>query len=177
MPNPSEQPYVAQFMTSEPATADVGLLLADAEQRMTMDNIRHLVVVRDGHVVGMLSSRDIAVLLALPGVDAKGLKIGDAMTEHPFVVEMRTPIAEVAHEMERHRWGAAIVVDGDELVGVFTTTDALRALRALATGEPAEPAMRPTHLPTDEPATPPRYRIRKHRPIDTHQPSMFSPGR
>lgn len=173
----TNQPTVAQYMTAEPATADVGLLLADAEQRMNLDNIRHLVVVRDGQVVGMLSNRDISVALALPGVAREKLLVGDAMSEHPFACAPTTPIGEVAHEMERNRWGAAIVVDGDELIGVFTTTDALRALRALATGRPAEPAVKPTHLPSSEPELPRRFHIRKHRPIDTHTPGMFTPGR
>lgn len=172
----SHQPTVGQYMTAEPATADVGLLLADAEQRMNLDNIRHLVVVRDGRVVGMLSNRDVAVALSIPGAARKTLTIGDAMTEQPFVCGPMASISEVAHQMEQHRWGAAIIAEGDELVGVFTTTDALRALRALATGQYAEPAVKPTHLPSPDPEPPRRFHIRKHRPIDTHTPNVFTPS-
>src|SRR5436190_15883998 len=77
------EPSVAQYMTREPATADEGLLLVDAEQRMGLDNIRHLVVLdRLGHVVGVLSAGDIALALSLPGADGKKLRVRDAMSDN-----------------------------------------------------------------------------------------------
>lgn len=173
------QPTVAQFMTSEPASADEGLLLADAAQRMSMDNIRHLVVVADGRVVGVLSSRDIAVALSMPGVDRKRIAVRDAMSDQPYVCSPSTAISEVAHAMESHRWGCAIVVDGEEVVGVFTTTDALRALRALATGKSvtADAAVTPNHLPPTTPELPRRFHLRRHRPIVQGAGTLFNTAR
>ncbi len=156
---------VAQYMTAMPASADEELLLADAEQRMALDNIRHLVVLKGTQVSGLLSNRDIAVALATKGADPKKMLVRDAMSEQPHVCEPNTPIHVVAHEMEAHRWGCAIIVEGDAVVGVFTTTDALRALRALATGKPAEPAVKPTHLPPTEHQPPRRFHLHRHRPI------------
>lgn len=173
------QPTVAQYMTSTPASADEGLLLADAEQRMQLDNIRHLVVVAEGRIVGVLSSRDIAVALSMPGVDRKHLAVRDAMSDQPYVCGPTTPISEVAHAMESHRRGCAIVVDGDEVIGVFTTTDALRALRALATGKPVTPdaAVTPNHLPPSEPELPRRFHLKHHRPIVQGPGSLFNTAR
>lgn len=168
------EPTVAQYMTTMPASADEDLLLRDAEERMSMDNVRHLVVLHDNKLVGVLSNRDIAVALASPGVDAKRLKVRDAMSERPYVCAPGTPISEVAGAMEAHRWGCAIVVEGDDIVGVFTTTDALRALRALATGKPAEPAVKATHLPPTEPATPRRFHVHRHRPLVLGTPGIFN---
>jgi acetoin utilization protein AcuB len=175
----SNEPTVAQFMTSEPATADEGLLLTDAQERMLMDNIRHLVVRNGNTVSGMLSSRDIAVALSLPGIDTKKLTVADAMSPCPFVCGPHAKLSAVAHEMEAHRYGAAIVAEDDEVVGVFTTTDALRALREIVTGQPAEPAVKPTHLPPETPAHARPYRLRRHSPIDSHTSQMFatSPSR
>lgn len=167
------QPTIAQYMTAEPATADRGLLLSDAQQRMEMDNIRHLVVLEDGHLVGVLSTRDVAIALGVPGADAKKLTVGDAMSGQPYVCGATTPIADAALAMEQHRYGCALVVDGDEVLGVFTTTDALRALRALATGRPAEAAIKPTHIAPPEPPKAHRYRIRHPRPIDTRGGRLF----
>ena len=169
------EPTVAQYMTAEPATADRGLLLSDAQQRMDMDNIRHLVVLADGHLVGVLSTRDVAIALGVPGADAKKLTVADAMSGQPYVCGATTPISDVALAMEQHRYGCALVVDGDEVLGVFTTTDALRALRALATGRPAEAAVKPTHLPSPEPAKHRRFRIRHARPIDSHAGRLLDP--
>lgn len=161
-------------MTSTPATADEGLLLADARERMYMDHIRHLVVLRAGAVAGLVSSRDVAMALALPGGDKTKLTVRDAMTPEPYVCDPTTPISVVAEQMEAHRYGCAIVVEGDEAIGVFTTTDALRALRQLATGTPAEPAVKPAHLPPETPAHARPFRLRRHRSIDGHVGQMFS---
>jgi len=168
------EPTVAQFMTHTPASADEGLLLADAQERMFIDNIRHLVVQRGGHLTGVLSSRDVTLALSLPGVDTKTITVREAMSPHPFVCPPTAPISEVAHQMEAHRYGCAIVVEGDEVIGMFTTTDALRALRELATGSPAEPALHPDHLPPVEPAHARPYRLRRHAPIATGGGSMFA---
>ena len=170
----STEPTVAQFMTHTPASADEELRLADAQERMFIDNIRHLVVHRGGQVTGVLSTRDVTLALSLPGVDAKALTVRDAMSPHPYVCPPNAPISEVAHEMERHRYGSALVVEGEEVVGMFTTTDALRALRQLATGKPAEPAVRPDHLPPTEPAHARPYRLRRHAPINAGAGSVFS---
>lgn len=141
---------------------------------MNIDNIRHLVVLGDGDIVGVLSNRDISVALAVPGADRKKLTVRDAMSERPYMCPENTPISEVAQVMEAHRWGCAIVVDGSEAVGVFTTTDALRALRALATGEPAEPAVKPTHLQPAEPGAPHVFRLRRHKPIALGGTGLFN---
>lgn len=168
------EPTVAQFMTEEPATADEELSLADAYQRMFIDKIRHLVVIRNGHAVGVISARDIAMAAAV-GVDKSSkLKVRDAMSKNPYKVGPTTPLSEVAHAMEAHRWGCALVVDGEDVIGVFTTTDALRALRQLATGKPAEAAVPADHLPPEEPAHARPFRVRRHRPIEAGSGQMFA---
>lgn len=171
----ANDPTVAEYMTALPATADVGLRLADAEQRMTLDNIRHLVVLRQGHVVGVLSNRDIAVALSTPGTDANKLLVGDAMSERPYACAPSTRLSEVALAMEANRWGCALVIEGDDVVGVFTTTDALRALRALATGGYAEPATRAHHLPSADTEPTRTFKLPKHRPI-TVTTGVFNAG-
>jgi hypothetical protein len=59
------------------------------------------------------------------------------------------------------------VVEGDELIGVFTTTDALRAVRALIEGRSVEPA-KPPHANAEHPAVHAERRVRlgKLKPIE-----------
>lgn len=166
------QPSVAQYMTADPATADVGVTLVDAQDRMVRNNIRHLVVLEDGHIAGVLSSRDIAVALAGAGARRGDLIIADAMTSFPYVCRATTSLAEVAETMECHRWGCVIVADTDEdagdevAVGIFTTTDALRALRARLSHEAQWPVSREQHLPASEPQPRRPLRWRHLRAID-----------
>lgn len=82
---------------------------------------------RSGHVVGIVSERDIALLCGLPSVDPAKVAVEDAMSEQVCSVGAETPLDEVAATMAAHRYGAALVVGkGDRVVGVFTTVDALR---------------------------------------------------
>lgn len=144
-----DQPTVARFMTVAPVSADQGLRLVDANERMFLNNIRHLVVHDGGHVVGVLSTRDVALALSLAKEPAS-LTVRDAMVEAPYTCAPNTPLADVVLEMEKHRYGCAIVVDGPELLGIFTTTDALRAVRALITCHEVEPVTKPTHSGADD---------------------------
>ena len=121
---------IEQVMTPNPCTVALDLSLADAQERMYVNNIRHLVVQQDGHVHGVLSTRDVLLLTNLMSTDAKKLSVAAAMTRRPYTCEPDTPVATVVREMEEHRYGCAVVVRGHEPVGMFTTTDALRVLRA-----------------------------------------------
>jgi acetoin utilization protein AcuB len=160
------EPTVAAFMTTEPATADEGLRLSDAQERMFLNNIRHLVVHREGRVTGIVSTRDVALAMSLSGSAAEKLKVRDAMSTSLYTCTPETRVGEVAEQMETHRYGCAVVVDQDVLVGVFTTTDALRALRQVIAGKPVEPAVTPTHHEdhSEDPRT--FVKLARHRPIE-----------
>jgi acetoin utilization protein AcuB len=52
----------------------------------------------------------------------------DAYVENPCIVPASTPVAKVARVMADNRIGSAIVTKHGKLVGIFTVTDACRAL-------------------------------------------------
>jgi len=127
-------PTIRHFMTSAPETIGADLTLAQARDRMFQLSARHLPVVDDGELVGILSDRDIALIDAVFG-DLTRLQVRQAMTAQPFTCGPEAQIHAVAAEMAAHKYGAAIVVDRDhpgQVVGLFTTTDALHALARLA---------------------------------------------
>ena len=139
-------PTVGDFMTPIPLTADEGLSILDAQDRMNANNVRHLLVTRNDHLVGVLSSRDITFALSLPGIKPDKLTVFQAMTTAPFTCGPKASLAAVCQEMEAHRYGCAVIVDEGFVTGIFTTTDALRAVRSLVAGEPVEPMIKPTHI-------------------------------
>lgn len=144
------QPTVGEFMTFTPCTADEGLGILDAQDRMSANNIRHLLVTRNDHLVGVVSSRDITFALSLPGVKPDKLTVFQAMSTAPFTCGPKASLAEVCKEMEAHRYGCAVIVEDGLVTGIFTTTDALRAVRSLIKGEVVEPMVKPTHI-VDQP--------------------------
>ena len=62
----------------------------------------------------------------------------DAYIERPCVVPASIPVAVVARTMADHRIGSAIVTKHDKLVGIFTVTDACRALAEVLEGHGEE---------------------------------------
>lgn len=106
--------------------------LMEAARLMRLHSIRHLPVVRKGRLVGILSQRDVHLLETLQDVDPARVLVEEAMVRDVFTVEPDEPIDRVASGMAERRIGTAVVAHGDKLLGLFTTTDALRALAAFA---------------------------------------------
>jgi acetoin utilization protein AcuB len=122
---------VFRWMTPCPQTIHANATVFDAFVTMRRFGIRHLPVIDDGQLVGILSDRDIA--LAERFVDPRTASVASVMTTDPYVVVPFTPLVEVAETMARHKYGSAIVIDNGNVVGVFTVVDALRAIAERAT--------------------------------------------
>ncbi len=79
-------------------------------------------------MVGVVSLGDLHLIETLGDTDLEKIAVEDAMTPEPFVVEPEADLREVAGQMASHKYGTAIVTRGSKILGIFTTTDALRAL-------------------------------------------------
>ena len=122
-------------MTAMPGTIEGDQTLEQAREMMLHYKARHLPVVREGRLLGILSERDIAVAASL-GRNGNGHTVEEAMTTEAFTCGPEAHLHAVATEMAEHKYGTAIVVERDDplhVIGLFTTVDALRAL-ALFTG-------------------------------------------
>ncbi len=139
-------PTVSDLMTEAPMTIGVGLSIADAHERMYLNNIHHLVVVDKQRIVGTLSTRQIYLLSSLSLLDPKQIRVASAMTK-PYLCTPETPLIEVAHTMEANRNECVVAVDGGHAAGILTTTDILRALRTMLLGIEVAPQVEPTHQP------------------------------
>jgi acetoin utilization protein AcuB len=123
---------IRNYMTPSPLTIGADQPLAIANELMRARRIRHLPVLRGGQLVGILSQRDIQLIAGLPAVDLTEVPVEDAMSNNIYSVGPDTPIKEVAATMAEHKYGAALVVEGRHVTGVFTTIDALNVLAGIA---------------------------------------------
>jgi len=121
-------PSVSRYMTAQPWTIDRAASLRDAQQLMREHQIRHLPVLDDGELVGVVSERDIGLVEARAGVDPGKTPIGDAMVERPFIVTSDAALDEVATIMSERKYGSVIVMGHDGVEGIFTAVDACRVL-------------------------------------------------
>ena len=106
-----------------------------ADEVMTLGRIRHLPVIDEGRVVGVVSQRDLfksALAVALGyGETAqkkllKTLRVKEVMSEPAIMIFPEATIKEAARLMLESKIGCLPVVQGHTLVGLVTETDLLR---------------------------------------------------
>lgn len=118
---------IEEHMTPFPSIASRRTPIAEAQIFMKEMEIRHLPVLEGGRVVGLVSERDLKQ--ALPFARQHSLTVADVMSPDPYCVKVGTRLSEVAEKMARRKVGSAVVMSSAaQVVGIFTTTDALRVL-------------------------------------------------
>ena len=125
---PKTIPKIAKFMTTLPLAVESSAKLSMAHQIMHDNKVRHLPIVDEGKLVGLLSMSDLHLIETLKDVDPALVEVADAMTRDPYAVSSDEPLDTVAEIMAERKIGSAVVMDAGNIVGMFTTTDALRAL-------------------------------------------------
>jgi acetoin utilization protein AcuB len=95
---------------------------------MRQHQIRHLPVLEQGNLVGVVTQRDLHLLESVAEADLEASTVDEAMTEHPFIVTSDTALDEVLDIMADHRYGSVIVMGRAGVEGIFTATDACRVL-------------------------------------------------
>jgi len=124
-------PTIQKYMTTAPHTIGREQPMALAHRLMREHHIRHLPVLHEARIVGLISDRDLNLIETLRDVDPKVVTVEDAMTPSPYVVEPDTALDDVVSTMAEKKYGCAVVVQHHQVVGIFTTVDACRAFAEL----------------------------------------------
>lgn len=121
-------PAIKTLMTPFPFSVDEDATVAQAREFMREHRIHHLPVTQGGKLAGLVSDRDIKLVLgpdfAYPG--EQETRVRDVMVRDAYVVDLETRVDEVLQHMGAHQLGSAIVTREGRLAGMFTTTDACR---------------------------------------------------
>jgi acetoin utilization protein AcuB len=128
---PKAIPSISKYMTTQPHTIGIEQTLDKAEVMMREFHIRHLPVLHGGKFVGILTDRDLRLVETLKDVNPKEVTVDEAYTPNPYTVSPHAPLNEVCAEMASHKYGSALIVDNNKLVGIFTWVDALTAFSEL----------------------------------------------
>lgn len=135
-----ETPDVDHFMTHDPITIERAEPISRARRLMQDHRIRHLPVLHDGKLVGVVSQRDLTNFDRILDLDQRLVPVGEAMTQPAYCVRRDAPLHQVAAEMASRRCGSVVVVDEEHrVVGLLTATDGLRALSDLSEPAPEPP--------------------------------------
>lgn len=113
------------FMTRTPAFVKADSSLLEVQELFASKSFRHLPVLIESEVVGILSERDVylAGSLAESSETMRTLSAADICSPDPYTVDISTPLAEVVQTMGERKLGAVIITEFDTLAGILTTTD------------------------------------------------------
>ncbi len=121
-------PKISKYMSSTPHSINSESVISEAIEVMSKNHIRHLPVMKQGKIFGLVSDRDLKSVMAFAGANPGTIKVGDVCIDDPYITKPEALLNEVATEMASRKAGSALVIDNGKLVGIFTTTDACRAL-------------------------------------------------
>ena len=120
---------VRDWMTRQPTTVAPDCTVASALVRMRRAQVRHLLVMDAGRLVGIVSHRDWRRLDSREDRGGRRSRpIASIMTEDPVTVAPEAPVTVAARALLERKIGCLPVRDGEDILGIFTTSDALEAL-------------------------------------------------
>lgn len=131
---------VKEIMMGSPVTLRADDTLDLANDVISLGRIRHIPVLSDGRLVGLLTERDLigAAANRIFGLKQKSksallktVSIKDIMKKKVLTVTPDTPIKDAAHLMASKKIGCVPVLADGALVGLVTTTDILRYVESL----------------------------------------------
>lgn len=128
---PKTIPSVTKYMTTTPHSVAMEQAVSVAYDLMKKYHIRHLPVLHGGELRGLLSDRDVKMAMGFKGFDPEKVLVSEIALEDPYLITPQTKLDEVVETLAEKRIGSALVIDNHKLVGIFTTTDALRAFGEL----------------------------------------------
>ncbi len=97
----------------------------EAVELMHKNSIRHLPVVEDGRMQGLVTESNLRQYF-MPAM-AEGLIISDVMIVNPITVDPNASIDSAARLIYRYKIGGLPVLEKRRLVGILTITDILAA--------------------------------------------------
>lgn len=139
--------FVQDLMKTKLITITPETTLPEAIRLTAQRGIRHLPVLEDGKLVGIVSDRDLKRAMASPAtsLDVRELnylldrlRVGEIMTRGVITIRPTSPVEEAARLMVQEKIGALPVTDGERVVGIVTETDVLELfVKAMGAGEPS----------------------------------------
>ena len=118
---------VRNIMTKDVVTLSLDADLHEAGSLMKEFDIRHLPVVEDGRLIGLVTENDVRGAMFPAMIEEISVK--DLMIADPVTVDPETMLEDAARMIYRNKIGCLPVVDEDRmLLGIVTVADMLAAL-------------------------------------------------
>jgi len=137
---------IADYMREASCSIEAHEPLRSAERLMEEQHVRELPVCQNGRCCGVIRQADLRLAARNRDYDAEArprarerrteATVGEAMSDEFYPVMPTAPLAHVVRTMAAHGYHYAVVIERDEVKGIFTTTQALGALSELLEQQP-----------------------------------------
>ncbi|MBT1446484.1 CBS domain-containing protein [Shewanella sp. JM162201] len=117
---------VSSVMASSPLKIDCNDSIQTAARMMRDARVSSLLVTDNGKLCGILTDRDLRNRVLAEGLDGR-LPVHQAMTRQPVTIHAAALVFEAMLAMSERNIHHLPVLDGDEPVGVISSTDILRS--------------------------------------------------
>ena len=140
---PSVREFMASPVTSLPSSAS----LLDAGLLLRAGRIRHIPIIDDGNLVGILSDRDVqrctpSMLTRVTAEEYNAIfedtPVARVMTRDPQHVSPDAPLHVAAALLRSSKLGCLPVVENGQVIGIITKDDMLAALVRFLGNAPAK---------------------------------------
>ena len=138
---------VRDIMQSRLVTISPKTTLPQAMRLAAERRIRHLPVVENGELIGIVSDRDLKQAMASPATSLEAhelnyllnrLSVAEIMTQAVITIGPMFPVEEAARLMVQEKISALPVIEDGRLIGIVTETDVLELfVRAMGAGTPS----------------------------------------
>lgn len=128
---------ITAIMTEHPVCLQRGQSLEEAEPAFRNFGFRHLPVVENDKLVGILSRTDLNRVSFADAVGDDGavdtavyslLSLDQIMVSKPTTLTVNATVRDAAEVLSKKEFHALPVMDGDRLAGIVTTTDLIAFL-------------------------------------------------
>ena len=119
-------PPIKALMTPFPHCVQLDSDIGRADRMMGEHGIRHLPVMSEGRLVGVLNRRDVQRASEQEKTSTDKMLVSELPLLEPHIVDLSTPADTVLAEMAARHLEAALVVKEGRLAGIFTMTDAFK---------------------------------------------------
>jgi CBS domain-containing protein len=132
-----ETKVVRDYMTPSPETLDASQSLLEAVLLLRKSGFRHIPILEQGQLAGIFTERDLwrftpSLLLPTSQQDYNRVfeetPLAKVMTRNPQTIAPDAPLAQAVDLITQNRHGCLPVMEADQLVGILTVRDLLRAL-------------------------------------------------
>jgi acetoin utilization protein AcuB len=139
----SDTASVRQFMTSPVTSLPSSARLLDAGLLLRAGRIRHIPIIDDGQLVGILSDRDVqrctpSLLTRVTADEYNAIfedtPVARVMSRDPQHISPDAPLHKAAALLREQKLGCLPVVENGQVIGIITKDDMLAALVKLLGG-------------------------------------------